>query len=80
MPIIMTISGGIGTIGGPIIGALVINLIWEQMGMMGMSIDRLLILGLILVLEILFLPKGLMPLMKKLINKVSGITSRDTPL
>ncbi|MCL7414885.1 MAG: branched-chain amino acid ABC transporter permease [ANME-2 cluster archaeon] len=80
MPIIMTISGGIGTIGGPIIGALVINLVWEQMGLMGMSIDRLLILGLILVLEILFLPKGLMPLMKKLLNKASGITSRDTPL
>jgi branched-chain amino acid transport system permease protein len=80
MPIIMTISGGIGTIGGPIIGALVINLIWEQMGLMGMSIDRLLILGLILVLEILFLPKGLMPLIKKLLNKASGITSRDTPL
>ncbi|MCK4937324.1 MAG: branched-chain amino acid ABC transporter permease [Methanosarcinales archaeon] len=80
MPIIMTISGGIGTIGGPIIGALVINLIWEQMGLMGMSIDRLLILGLILVLEILFLPRGLMPLMKKIINKASGITSRDTPL
>ncbi|MCL7475444.1 MAG: branched-chain amino acid ABC transporter permease [Methanosarcinales archaeon] len=77
MPIIMTISGGIGTIGGPIIGALVINLVWEQMGLWGMSIDRLLILGFILVLEILFLPRGLMPLMKKLMNKVSGITSRD---
>ena len=84
MPIIMTISGGIGTIGGPIVGALVINLLWEQMGLWGMSIDRLLILGVILVLEILFLPKGLMPLIKKVFNKitnkVTGITFRDMPL
>ncbi|MBW6469692.1 MAG: branched-chain amino acid ABC transporter permease [Methanosarcinaceae archaeon] len=83
MPIIMTISGGIGTIGGPVIGALTINLIWEQMGLWGMSIDRLLILGVILVLEILFLPKGLMPLIKKVINRISkvmGLTSRDMPL
>ncbi|HJH32404.1 MAG TPA: branched-chain amino acid ABC transporter permease [Methanosarcinaceae archaeon] len=80
MPIIMTISGGIGTIGGPVIGALVINLVWEQMGLWGMSIDRLLILGVILVLEVLFLPKGLMPLIKKLVNKVAALTSRDTPL
>ncbi|MGP8320193.1 MAG: branched-chain amino acid ABC transporter permease [Methanosarcinaceae archaeon] len=79
MPVIMTISGGIGTIGGPIIGALVINLIWEQMGLWGMSIDRLLILGVILVLEILFLPRGLMPVIKKLINNIAGITSRDMP-
>jgi len=83
MPIIMTISGGIGTIGGPIVGAFVINLMWEQMGLWGMSIDRLLILGVILVLEILFLPKGLMPLIKKVINKIAkdmGIISRDMPL
>ena len=80
MPIIMTISGGIGTIGGPIIGALVINILWEQMGLWGMSIDRLLILGVILVLEILFLPKGLMPLIKKITDKVAGTTSRDMPL
>ncbi|MGP8321968.1 MAG: branched-chain amino acid ABC transporter permease [Methanosarcinaceae archaeon] len=80
MPVIMTISGGIGTIGGPIIGALVINLLWEQMGLWGMSIDRLLILGVILVLEILFLPKGMIPLIKKLTNKITGITSRDMPL
>ncbi|MBA1340570.1 MAG: hypothetical protein C5S40_00295 [ANME-2 cluster archaeon] len=44
-----------------------------------MSIDRLLILGVILVLEILFLPKGLMPVINKLINKIAGITSRDMP-
>jgi len=66
--------------GDPIIGALVINLIWEQMGLWSMSIDRLLIPGVILVLEVLFLPKGLMPLLKKLIGKVAGTTSRDMPL
>ncbi|TFH42374.1 MAG: branched-chain amino acid ABC transporter permease [ANME-2 cluster archaeon] len=77
MPIIMTISGGIGTIGGPILGGLVINLIWEEMGMLGMTIDRLLVLGAILVLEILFLPRGLIPLIKKL---YAGVTSRGMPL
>jgi branched-chain amino acid transport system permease protein len=80
MPVIMTISGGIGTIGGPLVGGLVINLLWEQMGMMGMSIDRLLILGAILILEIMFLPKGLMPWIKKLWNRVAGTTFQDMPL
>jgi len=72
MPIIMTISGGIGTVGGPVIGGLVINLLWEQMGIMGMSISRLLILGIILILEVLFLPKGLMPLIKKIRDRCFG--------
>jgi len=80
MPVIMTISGGIGTIGGPVVGGLVINLLWEQMGLMGMSIDRLLILGVILIVEIMFLPKGLMPLIKKLWTRVAGTTFQDTPL
>jgi len=72
MPIIMTISGGIGTVGGPVIGGLVINLLWEKMGLMEMSIGRFLILGIILILEILFLQKGLMPLIKKIWNRCVG--------
>lgn len=72
MPIIMTISGGIGTVGGPVIGGLVINLLWEQMGLMEMSIGRFLILGIILILEILFLQKGLMPLIKKIWDRCVG--------
>lgn len=72
MPIIMTISGGIGTVGGPVMGGLVINLLWEKMGIMGMSISRLLILGIILILEVLFLPKGLMPLIKKIRDRCFG--------
>ncbi len=72
MPIIMTISGGIGTVGGPVIGGLVINLLWEKMGLMEMSIGRFLVLGIILILEILFLQKGLMPLIKKLWGRCVG--------
>lgn len=81
MPIIMTISGGIGTIGGPIVGAIAVNLLWEQMGLMGMSINRLLVLGGILILEILFLPRGVMPLLKKAWSRIwTKATSLDTPL
>lgn len=78
LPIIMTISGGIGTVGGPLVGGLVISLLWEQMGLLGMSIDRLLVLGAILVLEIMFLPRGLMPLIKKVLVRFAPATSRDT--
>lgn len=61
-PIIYSISGGLGTLAGPIIGTIVITLIWDGLQSLGLTYLRFVIIGLLLVLIIIFLPKGLISL------------------
>ena len=62
----MAVIGGIGTIIGPIIGAVVLTFLSE--GLRVMPEFRLIVYGLLLVLVILFAPKGLMGLIGSIIN------------
>jgi len=65
-PLIFSISGGIGTAVGPIIGTFSIRLFWEGLRGIG-GFESMIIVGLILVLVVIFLPRGLVPLLRKLI-------------
>jgi branched-chain amino acid transport system permease protein len=65
-PIIYSISGGLGTLAGPIIGTIFITLIWDTLQSFGLTYLRFVIIGLILVLIIIFLPKGLVSLPDKI--------------
>jgi branched-chain amino acid transport system permease protein len=65
-PIIYSIAGGLGTLAGPIIGTIVITLIWDGLQSFGLSYARFIIIGVLLILIIIFLPKGLVSLPDKL--------------
>jgi branched-chain amino acid transport system permease protein len=65
-PIIYSIAGGLGTLAGPIIGTVFITLIWDGLQSFGLSYARFIIIGVLLILVIIFLPKGLVSLPDKL--------------
>jgi branched-chain amino acid transport system permease protein len=65
-PIIYSIAGGLGTLAGPIIGTIFITLIWDGLQSFGLSYARFIIIGVLLILIIIFLPKGLVSLPDKL--------------
>jgi len=65
-PIIYSISGGLGTLAGPIVGTIVITFIWDGLQSFGLTYLRFVIIGLLLVLIIIFLPKGLISLPDKI--------------
>ncbi|MCE5297744.1 MAG: branched-chain amino acid ABC transporter permease [Methanoregulaceae archaeon] len=65
-PIIYSISGGLGTLAGPVIGTVVITLIWDSLQSMGLTYARFIIIGVLLILIIIFLPKGIVSLPEKI--------------
>jgi len=64
-PITYVILGGLGTLAGPIVGTIVLTIIWEGLKATGLTFGRYVIVGIILILAIIFLPKGLVSLPDK---------------
>jgi branched-chain amino acid transport system permease protein len=58
-PIIYSVVGGLGTIEGPIIGTVVITLLNEYLKNLGLTYLKDVIIGSIIVITLIFLPKGL---------------------
>ena len=58
--IIWTIVGGLGTLVGPILGAIVLGSLKLLLGQQTL-VDNSLVLGAILVLVVLLLPRGILP-------------------
>ncbi|MEN8893734.1 branched-chain amino acid ABC transporter permease [Planktotalea arctica] len=73
--IIWCIVGGLGTRFGPIVGAAGLAYLKFMLGQQSM-IDNTLVMGLILVLFVLFLPRGLVPAVASLLNSIFGRTKR----
>lgn len=69
-PIIYCISGGLFTIEGPILGTIVITLLNELLKSFGWTYGRLIVIGLILILVVIFLPKGFVSIPEKLKSKL----------
>jgi len=61
-PITYVILGGLGTLAGPVVGTIVLTVIWEGLKATGLTFGRYVIVGLILILTIIFLPRGLVSL------------------
>jgi branched-chain amino acid transport system permease protein len=61
-PVTYVIFGGLGTLAGPIIGTIALTVIWEGLKMFGLTFSRYIIVGVLLILVIIFLPKGLVDL------------------
>lgn len=65
-PVTYVIFGGLGTLAGPVVGTVVLTIIWEGLKMAGLTFSRYVIVGLILILVIIFLPTGIVGLPKRL--------------
>ncbi|MDI6720111.1 MAG: branched-chain amino acid ABC transporter permease [Methanomicrobiales archaeon] len=61
-PVIYTIFGGLGTIAGPILGTVVITVLWDALKDLGLTYERYIVIGAVLVFSVIFLPKGLVSL------------------
>ena len=61
-PVTYVILGGLGTLSGPVIGTVVLTVIWEMLKATGITFGRYVIVGIILILAIIFLPRGLVSL------------------
>lgn len=64
-PMTYVILGGLGTLAGPVAGTVVLTIIWEGLKATGMTFGRYVIIGVILILAIIFLPRGLVSLPEK---------------
>ena len=58
-PVIYAIAGGLATLEGPILGTVAITLLWEGLKNMGLHFERFVIIGLLLVVMVIFKPRGL---------------------
>jgi branched-chain amino acid transport system permease protein len=65
-PITYVILGGLGTLAGPVIGTIVLTVLWEGLKATGITFGRYVIIGVILILTIIFLPRGLVSLPEEL--------------
>jgi branched-chain amino acid transport system permease protein len=70
LPIIYCIAGGLFTIEGPILGTILITLLDEGLRHIGLTYGRLIVIGLILILVVIFLPKGFVSLPKKIKSRL----------
>jgi branched-chain amino acid transport system permease protein len=61
-PVTYVILGGLGTLAGPIVGTVVLTIIWEGLKATGLTFGRYVIVGILLILAIIFLPRGLVSL------------------
>jgi len=61
-PIIYVILGGLGTLAGPVVGTVVLMSVWEGLRQAGLTFGRYVIVGVMLILVIIALPKGLVSL------------------
>ncbi len=64
MPLIMAVTGGLNTVGGPIIGSIIILSIWEALNIIN-PIQRMIAIGVFLTLIVIFVPQGVFSIIKK---------------
>jgi len=69
LPVTYVILGGLCTLAGPVIGTIVLTILWEGLKMAGLTFSRYVIIGILLILVIIFLPKGLVDLPNQLHKK-----------
>jgi branched-chain amino acid transport system permease protein len=69
-PVTYSILGGLGTLWGPVIGTLILTIFWEGLKSFGLTYQRFIVIGLILILSVIFLPKGLISFPEELRKKM----------
>jgi len=71
-PLIYSIRGGLGTLSGPIVGTIIVTLLWDGLNALGLTYARFIIIGVLLVLIIIFLPRGLVSLPDEIRKRLKG--------
>lgn len=71
-PIIYSITGGLATIEGPILGTIAVTLLWDGLNALGLTYERFVVIGAILILVIIFLPRGLVSLFERVEKELEG--------
>ena len=61
-PVIYSIFGGLGTISGPVIGTVILTVIWDGLKELGLTYERFIVICLLLIIVVIFLPRGLVSL------------------
>ncbi|MDD1660170.1 MAG: branched-chain amino acid ABC transporter permease [Methanomicrobiales archaeon] len=61
-PVIYSIFGGLGTISGPVIGTVILTVLWDGLKELGLTYERFIVIGLLLIIVVIFLPRGLVSL------------------
>ncbi len=69
--IIWVIVGGAGTLFGPILGAAIMGYLKFLLGQQSL-IDNTLVMGAVLVLAVLLLPRGIFPVIIEFVNRITG--------
>lgn len=77
-PVIYCISGGLFTVEGPIIGTFIITVIWDGLKSLGLVYEHLIIIGLILILTVIFMPRGFISLFRGIHGRLRDIINQDT--
>ncbi|MDD1646103.1 MAG: branched-chain amino acid ABC transporter permease [Methanomicrobiales archaeon] len=70
-PVIYSIFGGLGTISGPIIGTTILTIVWDGLKELGLTYERFIIIGLLLIVVVIFLPRGLVSLPEKIRERLA---------
>jgi branched-chain amino acid transport system permease protein len=70
-PLVMALLGGVGTLFGPAIGAIVL-MTFEELVWRNFLTVHAAVLGVIIVLLVLFLPNGLLPLLRSWLDRLRG--------
>jgi branched-chain amino acid transport system permease protein len=71
-PIIYCISGGLFTLEGPILGTIIITILDEGLKHLGLTYGRLILIGVILILVVIFLPKGFVSIPNKIKSRLKS--------
>jgi len=78
-PITYVIFGGLGTLAGPVVGTVILTIIWEGLKTAGLTFSRYVVVGILLILVIIFLPKGLVDLPARLREWRKGGAGKQYP-
>ncbi len=76
---LIAIIGGVGTVFGPVLGAFIIIPLNELLRSTFPSLNGMnyLIYGIVLILIVSFLPNGLLPILKKIPEKLKGLNKKN---
>lgn len=75
-PLLYSIAGGLRTPEGPILGTLIVRVVWEWALRRLGGFESLIIIGLMLALIVIFFPRGLYPIVAR---ALSGLGARIVP-
>lgn len=74
-PLVMVLLGGVGTLLGPVVGAFILLMLEEMVWRNFLKVHAA-VLGVIIVALVLFLPNGLMPLLRRLFSRAPDISAQ----